>query len=250
MEPAVFTIAAASGRQGRRQENFKDEERDMTPGRSMQARGSRALLLAFAMTAVLGVAVAQAAFMSSAGTFGSAGSGPGQLQSPSGMASDQRSGNVYVADTGNNRIEKFGPTGNFIAAFGASQLSSPTSVATSSTGKVYVGDSGNQRVAKFDADGHFLGTIDGSGAPQGHFQGGPQVAVDQAGNLWAVDTSSGNVIQFSAADKFLRQWTDPNPSPTAIAVDSNNDTVYLTDAFGLADRYTLSGTWKGEVDRP
>jgi sugar lactone lactonase YvrE len=225
----------------------------MTPGRSMHVRTRRLTVLAgvvFAVAIFVGVTGAEAAFVSPAGTFGSSGSGAGQLQNPTGMASDQRSGNVYVADSGNNRIEKFGPTGNFIATLGDGQLSSPNSVATSSTGKVYVGDSGNQRVVKFDADGHFLGTIDGSSAPQGHFQGQPQVAVDQAGNLWVVDTGTGNVIEFSAADKFLRQWTDPNASPSAIAVDSNSSAVYLIDAFGLVDRYTLSGTWKGEVDRP
>jgi NHL repeat len=240
-----------------------------------RARRLTALAIAvFALAAVLGVAVAQAAFMSSVGSFASFGSGAGQLQNPSGMASDQRSGNVYIADTGNNRVEKFDATGNFIAAWGwgvadgqamsevctsncqpgiagsgPGQLSFPNSIATGSTGKVYVGDSGNQRVEKFDAAGHFLGTIDGSSAPQGHFQGQPQVAVDQAGNLWVADTGTANVIEFSAADKFLRQWNDSNGSPTAIAVDSNNNAVYLLDAVGLADRYTLTGDWKGEVDR-
>jgi NHL repeat-containing protein len=239
-------------------------------------RRSTALAVAvFALTAVLGVAVAKAAFMSSVATFGSSGSGAGQLQNPTGMASDQRSGNVYIADSGNNRVEKFDATGNFLAAWGwgvadgqaksevctrncqsgisgsgPGQLSSPNSIATSNTGKVYVGDSGNQRVEKFDAAGNFLGTIDGSSAPQGHFQGQPQVAVDQAGNLWVSDNATGNVIEFSAGDKFLRQWNDTNGSPGAIAVDSNNNAVYLLDAFGLVDRYSLTGNWNGEVDRP
>lgn len=40
--------------------------------------------------------------------WGSLGSGNGQFNSPRGMAVDS-SGNVYVADTGNNRIQKFSP---------------------------------------------------------------------------------------------------------------------------------------------
>jgi DNA-binding beta-propeller fold protein YncE len=129
------------------------------------------------------------------------------------MASDQASGNVYVADSGNNRIEKFDANGNFIAAWGwgvadgkaqaevctsncqagiagsgPGQLSGPNSVATSSTGKVFVGDAGNQRVEKFDADGNFLATIDGPNTPQGHFACVGGVAVDQSGNLWTADS--------------------------------------------------------------
>src|SRR5450759_236974 len=43
----------------------------------------------------------------------------GSLSNPQGIAIDQSTGDVYVADTGNNRIEKFDAEGNFLLAFGA-----------------------------------------------------------------------------------------------------------------------------------
>jgi len=54
----------------------------------------------------------------SSGSFGSAGSGDGGFQSPAGVAVDQSTGDVYVADAGNYRIEKFSSSGTFLAAWG------------------------------------------------------------------------------------------------------------------------------------
>jgi NHL repeat/Divergent InlB B-repeat domain len=79
------------------------------------------LLLACALLFLLGVSSAAAeqphAFLSA---FGSPGSEAGQFAftSESGVAVDQSNGDVYVADTGNHRVEKFSPTGAFLFAFG------------------------------------------------------------------------------------------------------------------------------------
>src|SRR5215475_6560680 len=211
----------------------------------------------------LGNATADASFLSPISSFGSQGSGAGQFQSPLGVAIQASSGNVYVVDSGNARVEKFFPDGSFISAFGQGQLSSPRAIATDSLGKVYVSDAGTNTVQKFDAKGNFVSTIDGTGAPQGHFQSLGGVAVDQANNLWVTDSSTSNVIEFDSKGTFLRQWLDSCPSsgpvtagcatgsnPTAIAVDSAHNAVYLIDVFGgYVNRYSLTGTWQREIDR-
>jgi sugar lactone lactonase YvrE len=242
-----------------------------------RARAARLAALAavmFGLVGALGVAGAQGSLLSAFGSFGGPGSAAGQLQSPTGMASDQ-DGNVYVADSGNNRVVKFSATGRFIAAWGwgvadgqaqsevctsncqagiagsgPGQLSNPASVATG-TDSVYVGDTGNNRVERFDTDGNFLDTIDGSDATQGAFQSVAGVTVDQDGNLWVSDSASGNVLEFDATGAFVQQWHDPNGPPGAIAVDSDNEAVYLAEGLGsVVDRYSLTGDWQGEVDRP
>src|SRR5262245_1204457 len=211
----------------------------------------------------LGNATADASFLSPISSFGSQGSGAGQFQSPLGVAIQASSGNVYVVDSGNARVEKFFPDGSFISAFGQGQLSSPRAIATDTLGKVYVSDAGTNTVQKFDANGNFVSTIDGTGAPQGHFQSLGGVAVDQANNLWVADSGTSNVIEFDSKGKFLRQWLDSCPSsgpvtagcatgsnPTAIAVDSAHNAVYLIDVFGgYVNRYSLTGTWQREIDR-
>ena len=229
-------------------------------------------------------------FFTEISTFGSSGSGAGQMQSPQGIAVEPANGNVYVADTGNDRIDVFGPTGTFIEAFawgvadgqpkaefcttscqagipgsGPGQFSRPTTIAIGAppgpaANKVFVGDAGNNAVETFDADGHFISTIDGTSTPQGHFQNLVGVAMDQNGNLWTADGSTNNVDEFDPHGAFVRQWTDTHGSPSAIAVDSVRDSVYLTApsqsgcsffcSGDVTERWTLIGRSEGEIDRP
>ncbi|HPN63784.1 MAG TPA: SBBP repeat-containing protein [Candidatus Goldiibacteriota bacterium] len=85
--------------------------------------------------------------------WGSQGSEDGQFNNPHGVAVDS-AGNVYVADSSNNRIQKFTSSGVFITKWGSygnadGQFSYPYGVAVDSAGNVYVADSGNNRVQKF-----------------------------------------------------------------------------------------------------
>jgi hypothetical protein len=66
------------------------------------------------------------------------------------------SGNLFIADTANNRIEEFSAAGSFIAAFGSGgpgpgQFSAPKGVAVGSSGVFYVADSANNRVEEWVA---------------------------------------------------------------------------------------------------
>ena len=81
------------------------------------------------------------------------GTGNGQFNIPEGVATDE-SGNVYVADTGNQRIQKFDADGNFLTTWGSEgsgngQFEGPVGVATDGSGNGYVVDSGNNRIQKF-----------------------------------------------------------------------------------------------------
>ena len=94
--------------------------------------------------------------------WGTVGSGNGQFAtySPRDVAVDS-SGNVYVTDKDNNRIQKFDATGNFITKWGTpgssnGQFDSPEGVAVDSSGNVYVADQGNNRIQKFSSTGSFI----------------------------------------------------------------------------------------------
>ncbi|MGH2853338.1 MAG: DUF6531 domain-containing protein, partial [Solirubrobacteraceae bacterium] len=93
-------------------------------------------------------------------TLGSEGSGNGQFKDPETVATDA-SGNVWVVDMENSRIEKLSSTGSFIAAYGSKgtgngQFSKPWGIAINqSTGSVYVSDTGNNRIEKFSSSGTF-----------------------------------------------------------------------------------------------
>jgi DNA-binding beta-propeller fold protein YncE len=229
-------------------------------------------------------------FFNVASTFGSSGAGAGQMQSPQAVAVQPTSGNVYVADTGNDRVDVFGASGSFIEAFGwgvadgqakpevcttscqaglagagPGQFSRPSTIAIGAppgpaANKVFVGDAGNNAVEKFDDAGTFMSTIDGTSTPQGHFQNLVGVAVDRNGNVWTADGSTNNVDEFTTNGGFVRQWTENHGSPSAIAVDSAHDSVYLTVpslsgcdflcSGGVTERWTLTGSYESDVELP
>jgi len=86
-------------------------------------------------------------------TWGSFGSGDGQFNVAVGVATDG-SGNVYVADSRNYRIQKFDASGTFLYTWGKfgsgdGQFNPPFGVATDGSGNVYVADTQNNRIQKF-----------------------------------------------------------------------------------------------------
>lgn len=77
---------------------------------------------------------------------------PGEFSGPRSVAVDPR-GDVYVAEWGNNRVQKLSPSGEPLAQWGSSgsapgQFSNPSRVAVDGRGYVYVTDSGNNRVQR------------------------------------------------------------------------------------------------------
>lgn len=96
--------------------------------------------------------------------WGSRGRAHGQFIEPVDAAIDKTSGNIYVVDKRNHRIQKFNKDGIFISAWGNfgtqyGQFKYPSGIAVDSTlGFVYVSDFRNHRIQKFDLDGNWLAT--------------------------------------------------------------------------------------------
>jgi RHS repeat-associated protein len=146
--------------------------------------------------------------------FGKSGTESGQFKEPSGIAVNA-SGDTYVLDTGNNRVQEFGPEGKFLRKFGASgtgngELKAPEGIAVDAGGKVWVADTGNNRVEEFSETGGYLaqfGSTETLKAPQG-------IAVDSEGNIWVADTGNSRV----------REW----------AKEEGSETFYVRRTFGTA----------------
>ncbi len=181
--------------------------------------------------------------------FGAQGSGAGQLSGPVGVAVDESSGDVYVADAGNNRVEEFGAEGKYVATItgaetpaGSFSDSSGVAVDNSSSpakGDLYVMDVGHQVIDVFDSSGKYLSQIKGTPSSfEGELNG---VTVNPSGDLWAHENNY-NEDEFSDTGSLLRQLRLPGGPQSGVAVDSRGDffeTYYGEDVFeyNSADEY-------------
>ena len=126
----------------------------------------------------------------------SSGSGNGQFSNPGQVAVDS-SGNVYVADAANNRVQKFTSDGVFITSWGG--FFNPIGVAVDNSGNVCVLDSYNSRVAKFTSSGVFITSWGTSSA-------GWCDAVDSSGNVYVVEPYINRVEKFTSTGVLITSW--------------------------------------------
>ena len=144
-----------------------------------------------------------------------------QLSSPSGVAVD-RSGNLYIADTGNHLVRRVDPSGIITTIVGTSesgysgddglgiqaQLDSPSGVAVDHAGNLYIADTGNHGIRRVDSTG-VITTVAGTGEQDFVKDNGPAVdawldspsgvAVDHVGNLYIADTGNHRIRRVDAS---------------------------------------------------
>jgi DNA-binding beta-propeller fold protein YncE len=128
---------------------------------------------------------------------------------PNGIAVD-RAGNIYVAEIGSkHRVQKLGPDGTFIAEW-APGLYGPRKIAIGPDDSIYVVDSGRNRIVKFNPDGQVLTTWGSDGTGDGQFRGLSSVAVDSANNrVYVADAMNGRIQVFDSDGNFLAKWPVP-----------------------------------------
>lgn len=167
--------------------------------------------------------------------FGELGLGPGQLESPDAVALDRR-GELWVADTANNRIDEFSPSGEFIltvgwgvrkggakvevceelcragsAGDGKGEFSAPQGIAYDpNDDRVYVSDTDNNRIEEFttgEGDGNsqpgrYKGTFGGQGTGNGQLNSPRGLTIDAQGNIWVADEANNRIEEFNKKGKF------------------------------------------------
>jgi subtilisin family serine protease len=140
-------------------------------------------------------------------TFGSLGTADGRFNRPAGVAVGPL-GRLYVADTGNDRIQVFGEDGAHLHTFGTrgggiGQFLEPAGIALDEAGLVYVADTGNDRIQVFSGSGSPIGSFGSSGTGEGRFDGPRDVRIDGLGRILVADTSNHRIQVFDDSYGFL-----------------------------------------------
>jgi sugar lactone lactonase YvrE len=135
------------------------------------------------------------------------GTGDAQFNQPRGLAVDG-SGNVWVADSKNNRIQSFTSAGTFASKWGGSgaggvssgsadgKFKTPYDVAFDAEGSIWVADFGNNRIQRLQTDGVFLSKLGSAGLDTYQFSSPAGIAVDGAGAVSVADMANNRVQVF------------------------------------------------------
>ncbi|HEV7942467.1 MAG TPA: SMP-30/gluconolactonase/LRE family protein [Solirubrobacteraceae bacterium] len=180
------------------------------------------------------------------GQFGSAGTGEGQFEDPAGIAVAPATGDLYVSDEHENRVEQFSPAGKFLASFGYwgsedAALKEPEGLAVSTSGKLYVADTGNNRVAVWslpEAAGlheTYSTQFGTAGSGPGEFEYAAAPAVTPLGHVLVTDVTTNLIQEFSSQGKYLASYGGTGESAgkfegaTGIAVNQATGDMYVGD---------------------
>ena len=170
---------------------------------------------------------------------------PGQVTQPRGIAFDSQ-GNLYVADFGNDRIQKFDSAFEPLLAWGRKgkehgEFVQPSDVAIGPRDEVFVADMWNSRIQVFDAQGTFLREMTSD------FFGPRGVAVDAAGASYVSDTGNNRIVKFSAAGSKEAVWGKAGKGagelaePVGIAVDKDGTVVVCDNGNGRLQLFDKEG---------
>jgi NHL repeat/WD40-like Beta Propeller Repeat len=206
------------------------------------------------------------------GEFGGEGEGAGQFNEATGIAVNQETGDVYLADTANNRVVEYSAEGQFIRTWGygvadgkseafqvceapgpcfsglpgsgAGQFSAPAGIAVDNSaglthGDVYVQDKANNRIERFSEDGEFILAFGGAVNKTAQEKG-------ETANEDICPVNPGDECQAGSFGPGASQFEALGRNGIAVGPSS---TVYVAD-ISRVQKFAPSGAPEGEIAIP
>jgi sugar lactone lactonase YvrE len=232
-----------------------------------QGASSAPILIGAILLFVLILAFAPPRALASVTRFGSEGDGAGQFgREPTGIAIEAESGDVLIADTNNNRIDRFSAEGQFQRAWGfgvsdgtnalqlceaagpcvaglagaaGGQMNSPIGIAVDNNpgptqGEVYVEDASNHRIERFQPNGEFVLTFGREVNKTAHEKG-------EVANENVCPVNPGDVCQAGKAGSAPGQFGSLGHNSIAVGPSG---TVYVADNSRV-QKFSPVGTLEG-----
>ena len=206
-------------------------------------------------------------------TFGGKGNGDGQMIAPHSIDID-KDGNVYVTDTGNDRILKFTPDGKFILKWGFENTGgqgaerTPHQLTVDYNGYVYLTDKNAHQILKFDANGKFIQSYGSKGSTEGKFLEPHGIVFGSNDTMYVTDMKNSRVQVFDKDFNFKRQWgsfgnasgqfsgTIPGidyyeKGDLVFVVDKTSTNFQAFDTYGkFISKFGSKGKQDGQFNRP
>jgi len=208
-----------------------------------------ALLLIAGVTTVFVVFLVQGDgppdYESVIGDFSHRGVRAGEFDSPAGVAVDS-SGNLFVVDTANSRVQRFDPNGKHIEDWAATpgsdrgQFRNPLRAAFNREGILWISDTDNHRLQSFDTRGGPLSEFGSLGQGPGQFSHPIGLAFDPAGNMWVADSGNHRIQKIGPGAKNVLAIIPEDHKPSSVKGEFNTPWGVVCDATGsvyVADTY-------------
>jgi serpin B len=197
---------------------------------------------------VVDVTSSPGTYLSTLGVSGKYGIDNSHFGYPESVALDS-SGNIFIVDRGNDRVQKFSSSGEYLMTLGVSgksgidnsHFNTPVSVALDSSGNIFVADTYNHRIQKFSSSGEYLMTLGVPGkygSDNAHFSYPESVALDSSGNIFVADTYNHRIQKFSSSGEYIStlgvsgEFGTDNAHfcyPANVALDSSGN-IYVADS--------------------
>ena len=177
------------------------------------------------------------------------GSANGQFSYLMGPVFIDASGNVWVNDTFNSRVQEFNSSGSWLKTLNGLGPGTNDSVAFDSSGNFWTGGYNWYDVEKFNSSGSATGLrLDPSygsdpteGSANGLNAGQPALAIDASGNIWMVDAWNYRVQEFNSSGNWLRSIGGPPPYTCETSPASSMPACTSGNANGQFNFYNGSG---------
>ncbi len=189
-------------------------------------------------------------------TFGKAGSGKGELKNPVGLDLAGRD-TVYIADTGNRRIQVFDARGRYRRGIDLTAWDArPVEVTVAeNVHRLYVSDAKHHQILCFNTNGDFKFAWGEYGKAPGEFKYPGPACVDKKGNLFVVDILNGRIQVFDPDGKHSRLLGRLGivPGrlfrPKGIVIDPQSR-IFVSDSYtGIVQVFNRTGGLVGILSR-